>query len=91
MASNHVPQGLDPTLLSNLTSVPVLAPPPGLASNFNDPGTRAQVLIVTGTVLTLFMSLSVVARICTKLWINKRAGWDDGISNFMYLTPPTRS
>ena len=63
-----LPQGLD---------IPALTPPPGVASNFIDRQSRGSDLIITSAICLTLMSLLVMIRFYTKIYIKHKLGWDD--------------
>ena len=58
----------------NLAALPA---PPGLASNFVDPPSKASGDVVTQAVCLAFATLLVGMRMYTKVRVLKNPGWDD--------------
>lgn len=56
---------------------PAVDPPPGVISNFDNPASRGQGVIVAGVVLLLLSLLFVSIRLYTRIWVTRALGWDD--------------
>ncbi len=62
---------------SVLNTLPALQPPAGVESNFVNPDDRGYILTTVATVLVCFMVCLFANRVYTKLFIIRKAGWDD--------------
>ena len=63
--------------LNLFANVPALKPPPGVTSNFENPLSQGPVLVVVGSILNALMIVFVLARAYTKIYIIRKATWDD--------------
>ena len=61
----------------SLETEPVMPPPPGVESNFDDPESYAPVVIAVSSVFTSLMIIAVLVRILVRSRIHKQWGWDD--------------
>ncbi|KAM0797970.1 hypothetical protein BDR22DRAFT_974886 [Usnea florida] len=62
---------------SNTSDQPFLPPPPGTVPNFTKPDTIGRTLTVTCSIFLVIMAAFVMVRIYTKIWIFRKATWDD--------------
>lgn len=60
-----------------LKSLPALQPPAGVQSNFVGPVNKCSQFQVVATFLLCLMTCFYVIRVYTKLYIIRKAGWDD--------------
>ena len=60
-----------------LKDIPVLAPPPGVRSNFDNPHSLDVDLIAVNAVFLPLMAVSVGIRLYTRVFIAHAPGWDD--------------
>ena len=65
--------------MDQLANLPMVPPPPGVASNFNDPETRARPCIIIAIICLSLIWPVVVMRVYSKSWVLKTFGWDDGV------------
>lgn len=56
---------------------PALLPPPGEKSNFKDPYSRGQDVVIASSICLALMLSMVLLRFYTKLCIKHIWGWDD--------------
>ena len=56
---------------------PVIAAPPGITSNFDDPVSRGYVVVVTGTAFLTLALCFLVIRLYTRFFITSNVGADD--------------
>lgn len=63
---------------SALDTYPALEPPAGVELNFIDPEDRSYLLNSIATVLFCLMVCLFANRVYTRLFIVRKAGWDDG-------------
>ena len=63
----------DPAFLSQ----PALPPPPGVIPNFKNPEYHGPTLVIVGAVLLALVVLALANRAYTKIWIVRKASWDD--------------
>lgn len=61
----------------DLTQIPALAPPDGVSSNFVNPVSQAKAIKITTTTCLVFMSLSFIMRMYSRLWIKRTFRADD--------------
>ncbi len=74
MSANEIPMSLsDP----NFLSLPAAAPPPGIIPNFENPEDRGPILVKVGGVLVGLMMVFVINRVYVKIWVVRKAWWDD--------------
>ena len=64
--------------LALFSSVPALAPPAGVTSNFIDPPTCTKGPLIVSTVLFILTTAFILNRVYVKLCITKKFKWDDG-------------
>ncbi|KAI9826043.1 MAG: hypothetical protein M1832_000492 [Thelocarpon impressellum] len=57
--------------------VPVIPPPPGTASNFDNPESLARIEITFAIICPLFALFFVGLRLSSKIWLTRALGWDD--------------
>ncbi len=62
----------------DLSKTPALAPPPGVTSNFVNPESRGNLILAFGVLSLALMIPFVTVRFCTKIWITRTLGADDG-------------
>ena len=62
---------------SVLNSLPALSPPPGVQRNYIDPEDRGRVLTSVATVLFCLSTSFFLNRVYTKIFIIRKASWDD--------------
>ncbi len=58
-------------------TTPVLAPPPGVKSNFVDPYSRGPMLVQLNAILLTLVMLFFMMRMWTRVFITRSLGWDD--------------
>ncbi|MCJ1285460.1 hypothetical protein MMC26_004800 [Xylographa opegraphella] len=68
---------LTPEELNALSSVPALAPPPGVESQFVDPQNQTLSFLLVTSILFGVMTIFFVNRIYTKAFIIRKYTWDD--------------
>lgn len=61
----------------DLTKIPALNPPPGVAPDFVDPATRANLTLISCAAIVAVMILFVMLRMYTKIYVIQTTGWDD--------------
>ncbi|KAH7350242.1 hypothetical protein BKA66DRAFT_575868 [Pyrenochaeta sp. MPI-SDFR-AT-0127] len=66
----------------NLSSIPLMAPPPGVISNFNDPPTRSGSMIAAGAVCLFLASVFVLLRLYARLALLRIFG----VADYLLLT-----
>ena len=76
MSHQTYPEGTDPKIIP--WDVPYKTPPVGQTSNFDHPDTslRNSIIITAAVTFTLAIVASVV-RLCTRIFIVRKVGWDD--------------
>lgn len=62
---------------SGLSGFPALLPPPGVSSDFIHPKSIGQRVTIASTICLTLMTLCVIVRFYTKLFIKHVWGWDD--------------
>lgn len=62
---------------------PAMAPPPGVIPNFIDPPNLQHRVIITLTLCITLSTLTVMLRICTKIFIVRKTTIDDCILTFL--------
>lgn len=62
-----------------ILDAPAMQPPPGMTPNFNDPPNLQHGVILTLALCTTLSTLTVMLRICTKLFIVRQTTIDDCI------------
>lgn len=69
----------NPDLAALMANMPVMPPPKGVKSNFDNPQTDGSVLIIVGTIFTILPFLAVVLRLYVRKVISsQQIWWDDG-------------
>jgi hypothetical protein len=68
---------MDQFTLEQLMHIPLMPPPPGITSNFNDPPTRGKQTQIAIAVTLSFMIPLLILRIRTRLRYHKAFGLDD--------------
>ena len=66
-------------------NVPAMPPPDGVASNFTDPCSEADVTLVVGATFLVLATIAVTARLFTKLRIVKKIDIEDCTSSYCPL------
>jgi hypothetical protein len=61
-----------------MDNTPLQLPPTGVNSNFENPETRAPLVIALTVVCLVLMWPTFLMRLYTKLWIMRSFGLDDG-------------
>ena len=79
MSAQAIP---DPKIIENLppellNSIPALAPPDGVVSDFDHPESRGHIFVIVATLLLALMVVFFVNRIYTKVLIVRHFSWDD--------------
>lgn len=61
----------------NASITPLVAPPPGIESNFVNPATRGDGFRAVVIGFTLLGGICTIIRLYTRVWIIRKVGWDD--------------
>ena len=72
-----------------LANMPAMMPPPGVQSNFDNPHTDGNVLIIVGTIFTVLPFIAVIIRLYVrKIVSQQKIWWDDGelFANLSYTS-----
>ncbi|PQE12570.1 integral membrane protein [Rutstroemia sp. NJR-2017a BBW] len=67
-----------PDVLLMLNSTPAIPPPDGVSPNFEHPQSRGQLQITVTSVILSIMLLFFINRVYVKVFLIKKARWDDG-------------
>lgn len=57
--------------------IAIIPPPPGVASNFDNPESRAYETVIVFTIYLIFMMSIFLLRIYSNVFITRSLGWDD--------------
>ena len=66
-----------PAIMSDLSSQPAIAPPPGVTPSFIDPPSQGYLIVVTVSVCLLCSTLLVLPRIYVSIFTSRTFKWDD--------------
>lgn len=58
-------------------AIPLMPPPPGVVSNFDNPDSTGPTAIITLSIFLAIATFAVGLRVYTRFFIVKRRGWDD--------------
>ena len=72
--------------MASLEDLPLLPPPQGQSSNFDNPETRGPAIVAVCSVFLSLMWPIFLLRLYSKLRIVRAPGWDDGKPDFPCLT-----
>lgn len=64
-------------LTQTYQKIPVLKPPPGVTSNFINPSSSKNAIIIVNVILVTLMLGFVALRIYTKGFLTRSVAWDD--------------
>lgn len=58
-------------------TMPAMAAPPGVVSDFNSPDSLLTYSFATVAICVFSITVALVLRLFTKIWVAKSMGWDD--------------